>query len=147
MKYRVWNKSRCAVVGIKTRNNQEFLIYRNSFIDLDEDDILYLNSWCTLFKRGYLTIENPSDELLMKMGIKKDSSIFLTDEQIRALLSGKLTSKKKEEIEKITEPEIKYKVMEIARSMELTMPWIKFLEEWSGIEYRYKDEEIGEEVD
>jgi len=92
-------------VGISLINPpREQNIRAGSFTMLDSEDIYYLDSICTLFKRGYLTIQ--SEEVKEELGYIENNEGIKTEKEIEEILKGNFL-KMKSSLGKITEPHIK----------------------------------------
>lgn len=113
-------------VGIKLMDGiQERNIRGNSFTYLDEKEIYFIDSICSLFKRGILIID--SDEINSNLGLTevKDG---VNDENLEKILKGNVM-KMKAEMKKITEKHVIDKVIQLAVKLDLPASKLKILEE------------------
>jgi hypothetical protein len=131
MKVKVFNKNKFDV-GIKLINPvREQNIKAGSFTIIDEDDVYYLDSTCTLFKRSILTIENV--EINEQLGYVESLPLSKSDQEIQDMIKGNFV-KMKSDLSKITEPHLKYAIYNVAKKManELSGAKLKFLNEYCG---------------
>jgi hypothetical protein len=114
MKVKVFNPNPFDV-GVSLINPvREQNIKGGSFTVLDPDDIYYLNSICTLFKRGHLVVEDP--EVRENLGFFEEEVTIKSKQEIEAILKGNFL-KMKAELSKITEPHLIDLVYTIAKSI------------------------------
>ena len=128
-KLRLYNKTKCNI-GIKTPSNQIGVNIRpGSFALVDDIDIEYLMSTCTLLQRGLLQVEEKKkEEVLGMMGIdESESSAFMSDEEIQKKLNsnGKTLEKW---LDTIDDPMQLDRVADIAVGMNLSLNKIKILQ-------------------
>ena len=113
MKVKVFNPNTFDV-GISLINPpREQNIKGGSFTVLEPDDIYYLNSICTLFKRGHLVIED--QEIKENLGFIETSNIK-SKQEIESILKGNFL-KMKSELNKISEPHLIDLVYNVAKSI------------------------------
>ena len=130
-KIKVFNKNKFDI-GIKLINPvREQNIKAGSFTIIEDDDVYYLDSICTLFKRCMLTIEDST--IIEGLNMSEQQVMIKTDEEIIAILKGNF-AKMKSELSKITEPHLKDAVYQISKpiSSELSGGKLKFLSEYCG---------------
>src|SRR5690625_373807 len=98
-------------IGIRLENpSRELNIRANTYISMNEEDILYTNSVSTLFLSGQLYVE--SQDLLEEMGyIEKNPNSIGKDEIKEILKSG--NSRIKREFSKLTEQHAVRKVITV----------------------------------
>lgn len=129
-KLRLYNKTKFNI-GIKTPTNQIGLNIRpNSFTLVDEVDIEYLMSTCTLLQRGLLQVEEKKkEEVLGMMGIdEREASAFMSDEEIQKKLSANGKTMEKW-LNTITDPMQLDRIADIAVGMNLSLSKIRILQE------------------
>jgi arginine deiminase len=132
-KLKVFNRNKFDI-GVKLINPiREQNIKAGSFSILEEDDIYYLDTICTLFKRGMLVVEDK--QVVENLGIVEVHENSKTDEEIIAILKGNFL-KMKSELAKIREPHLIDAVYNIAKSIggELSGSKLKYLAEFCGKE-------------
>lgn len=148
MKHKVFNNNPFSV-GIKFENDRgrEVVIKGKkpqakaaSFVMLEEDDILYVDSVSSLFSNGVIYIDD--QDMLEKMGYIEKNPNTISDEDIEKLLKAKNPSLKKE-IKEITAPHAQDKVIEHAKKMDLPQSKIKILEDEFG---KKIFEELGDDI-
>ena len=134
MKVKVFNKNKFNV-GIRLINPlREMNIIAGSFVNLEEDDIYYLNTICTLFQRGMLTIENKEENNVVNenLGFSEPNPNFKSEDEIEDILSITNFQKMKKELSLITEPHVIDAVYRVAkRNMDsMTGAKLKFISEF-----------------
>lgn len=132
MKHKVYNKNKFNI-GIRLINpTREQNIIAGSFAMLDDDDIYYLNTICTLFKRGMLVLDD--DEVNTNLGFVESNPNCKSDDDIKEILKTPNILKMKKELSTITEPHIKDAVFRIAKSMadSMTISKLKCISEFCG---------------
>lgn len=132
-KIKVWNRNKFDI-GVKLINPiREQNIKCGSFTILEEDDVYYLDTICTLFKRGMLVIED--EQIKENLGFIEINENIKTDEEIIQILKSNV-NKMKSELKKIEEPHIIDAVYNIAKNIggELSGAKLKFLSEFCGKE-------------
>ena len=130
-KVKVYNRNKFDI-GIKLINPmREQNIKAGSFTILDEDDVYYLDTICTLFKRGMLVIE--SVEVKTNLNMVEENPNVVNEEEMLKILKGNFLKMKKD-LEKITEPHTKDFIYQLARkhSGELNGSKLKLLSEFCG---------------
>jgi hypothetical protein len=130
-KVKVFNKNKFDV-GIRLINPQrEQNIKAGSFTIIDEEDVYYLDSISTIFKRGILVVDN--DVINENIGCTSVKESILSDSEIITLLRLSFT-KMKQELSKIVEPHIIDSVYRVAKVyiLELSGAKIKYLTEFTG---------------
>lgn len=129
-KLRLYNKTKFNI-GIVTPTNQLGINIRpGSFTLVDENDIEYLMSTCTLLQRGWLQVEEKKkEEVLGMMGIDAhETSAFMSDAEIQKKLSG--TAKNLEKwLDTVTDQMQLDRIADVAIGMNLSMSKIKILQE------------------
>ena len=110
MRHKVYNNNDYNI-GIRLENpSRELNIRANTYISMNEEDILYTNSVSTLFSSGQLYVE--SQDLLEEMGyIEKNPNSIGKDEIKEILKSG--NSRIKREFSKLTEQHAVRKVITV----------------------------------
>lgn len=134
VRYRIWNKNKYDV-GIRLLNNIEINIKPNSFYSVDEDNLIFLNSVCNLFKDFTLNIEDKEAREIL--GIEKQSLDTFDDEIILQCLNESF-DEMKAKFSSIDNTNIKYKIFDIARSIS---------DDLSGRKLKYLAELCGKEVE
>lgn len=128
-KIKVYNKMKFNI-GIKTPENQLGINIRpGSFTVLDESDIEYLMSTCTLLQRGWLQVEEKHEpEVLEKLGIEKaEAAAFMTDEEIQKKLGGNIKAMEKW-LNGINDPVELNRIADIAVEQNLSLGKIKLIQ-------------------
>lgn len=128
-KIKVYNKMKFNI-GIKTPENQNGINIRpGSFTVLDENDIEYLMSTCTLLQRGWLQVEEKHEpEVLEKLGIEKaEAAAFMTDEEIQKKLGGNIKAMEKW-LNGIDDPVELNRIADIAVEQNLSLGKIKLIQ-------------------
>ena len=128
-KIKVYNKMKFNI-GIKTPENQNGINIRpGSFTVLDENDIEYLMSTCTLLQLGWLQVEEKHEpEVLEKLGIEKaESAAFMTDEEIQKKLGGNIKAMEKW-LNGINDPVELNRIADIAVEQNLSLGKIKLIQ-------------------
>lgn len=132
-KYKVENKNGFAV-GIKLNNpDREQNIMPKSFAKLTIDEIAYVDSISTLFKRGMLTVDD--DDINEMLGYVEKNPNIIDEESIEKIIKGNINTMKKE-ISKLTEEFAKGKVMSVVKKCgsDLSVAKIKWLKQFFGKE-------------
>ena len=130
-KVKVFNKNKFDI-GINLINPiREQNIKAGSFTIVDEDDVYYLDSICTLFKKGMLVIEKP--EVKETLGIVEDNPNIISDKEIEELLLGNFIKMRKD-LSEITEVHVINNIHSIACKVanNLSGAKIKFLNNYCG---------------
>lgn len=129
-------------VGIRFENeiNREITVRAKSFVLMDENDILYVDSVSKLIRNGILVVEN--DELMQKMGYMEKSPNAITDEEIGKIFKLPV-NKLKLELEKIDSKHAIDKIAHIAKSADLPQSKLKVIKEVLNVEIF---EEIDQEI-
>lgn len=120
-------------IGIRFENeaNREITVRPKSFVMMQENDILYVDSVSKLIREGKLVVE--SDELMQKMGYTEKSPNAITQEEIEKLF--KLPANKlKTELEKIDSKHAIDKVAHVAKTADLPQSKLKVVKEVFKIE-------------
>jgi hypothetical protein len=126
MKVKVFNRNKFDV-GVKLINPiREQNIKAGSFTIIEEDDIYYLDTICSLFRRGMLVIDN--EEIKANLGYVESNEGIKTDEEIINILKSSFNVMKTK-LEKIVEPHVIDVVYNITKSMgnELSGQKLKYL--------------------
>lgn len=128
VRYRIWNKNKYDV-GVRLLNNIEINIRPNSFYSVDEDNLIFLNSVCSLFKDFTLTIEDKNAREIL--GIEKQVFDTFDDEIILQCLNESF-DEMKAKFSLIDNANVKYKIFDMARSIseDLTGKKLKYLAEF-----------------
>jgi len=141
-KVKMFNKNRFDI-GISLINpSREQNIRAGSFTIVEEDDVYYLDTICTLLKRGMLVVEN--EEVNINLGIMDKNPNVVNEVEMLKTLRGNFLKMKKD-LEIITEPHTKNAIYSLARSIsgELSGAKLRFLGEFCGREILI--DEINEE--
>lgn len=121
-------------IGISLINPpREQNIKAGSFTMLDSEDIYYLDSICTLFKRGYLSIQ--SEEIKEELGYIENNESIKTEQEIEEILKGNFI-KMKSALNKITEPHMIDLVYNVSKKVydELSGSKLKFISQFCNKE-------------
>lgn len=97
---------------------------------MTKDDIDYVSSVSSLFRKGLLRVEAPAEkEVMMGIGVNVDTDPnFIDEADIRKNLS--LSARNMEKwLDGITEPHVLDRIYDTAMSMNLNMSKIKVLKE------------------
>lgn len=129
IKYKVWNENKYdhGIVypdGVRNQN-----VKPGSFALLTEDEIYFINSISRTFSGKHLTVKE--QHILENLGLATPESKAFSDLEIIELLKGN-PMKMKKELGKITENNQKYRVYDIAKTLDLPASKIKFIEEFTG---------------
>jgi hypothetical protein len=117
-------------VGVKLMDGiRSINIRHGAFTMLDENEVYYINQVSGLFKRKMLVVED--EDVVQNMGFAPDEAKNLTDDEIATLLKGNHLKMKKE-LEKITEPHIKDRVYNIAKTLDLSASKLKIISDFVG---------------
>lgn len=130
-KVKIVNKNKFDV-GVKLINPvREQNIKAGSFAIVEEDDVFYLDSISTLFKKGVLVVE--SEKVNIDLGIVEKNPNAKTEGEIATLLKGNFLKMKKE-LSFITEPYAKDLVYFVAKSVaqDLNGLKLKYISEFCG---------------
>ena len=100
-----------------------------SFILMDEDEIYFLHSISRAFSGKHLNVKE--QHILENMGLAEPEDKAFTEEELINILKGN-NLKMQKELEKITEENQKYRVYDIAKTLDLPASKIKFIEEFTG---------------
>lgn len=108
------------------------------YIPIPEDEVDYINSTSSIFKRKMLVIE--SSEKNEDLGYSTDTVANFTDSEIEELVKGHL-NKIKSVLANEKEKHVIDRVINIARNVEdLSLNKVKYFEDWSGYQFRLIDE-------
>jgi hypothetical protein len=132
-KVKVWNRTKGLHHFVFSDGKRVFPIAPGGFTKVPLDEIYYVNSTSKSFSKGLLEIDSEEKELLEELGYAKRSPNVFTPQEIKDLLSRNLDKKTKEILSQITERHAKDKLIEVARTMDLTHTKIKFIEEITGM--------------
>jgi hypothetical protein len=130
-KVKVFNRNKFDI-GVKLMNPvREQNIKAGSFTIMDEDDVYYLDTICTLFKRAMLVIDN--EEVNTELGFVEKNPNTKTDSEIKTILNGNFLKMKKE-LSLITEPHTIDLVYNTARSIAKDMSGtkLKYISQYCG---------------
>jgi len=131
-KVKVFNRNKFDI-GVKLINPvREQNIKSGSFTIMDEDDIYYLDTICTLFKRGMLVVDD--ENVNLQLGFMEKSSNIKTEDEIKNILTGNFLKMKKD-LSLITEAHTKDLVYNVAKSIgnELSGSKLKYIAEFCGM--------------
>lgn len=113
------------------------------YLNVPEEEVDYINSTSSLFKRKILVIED--EDKNEDLGYDSNGVANYTNEEIKELLKGHL-NKIKSVLADESEKHVIDRVIAVAREDDsLNVNKVKFLEEWSGYEFRLLDK--AEEID
>lgn len=124
---RIYNPQKFTV-GIVTQDKPlGIAIKPGSFAIISEDDVSYIASVSSIFRRGVLRLDEDNNDLLMGIGINVAKEVNYCDEEdIRKKLSG--TAKALGEwLDNIHEDYILDKIFDVAKEMNLPASKIKVL--------------------
>lgn len=108
------------------------------YLSIPEEEIDYINSTSSVFKRKILIIEN--EEKNEDLGYDTNTVANFSDDEIRELIKGHL-NKIKSVLANEKEKHVIDRVIAIAREFEdLSLNKVRFLEEWSGYQFKLMDE-------
>lgn len=126
-------------VGLNFMDNiRSAVVPPKGYLMVPEDEVDYINSTSSLFRRKILIIE--SEEKNEDLGYNKNSVANYTDDEIRELVKGHL-NKIKSVLVNEKEKHVIDRVISIARENdELAMSKVKYFEEWSGYQFRLPDD-------
>lgn len=131
-KVKVFNRNKFDI-GIKLMNPiREQNIKAGSFTVIDEDDVYYLNTICTLFRTGKLVVE--SIEVNDNLGFTEKNPNSITEAEIVIILKNGNFLKMKKELSMIVEPHAIALVYQTAKNManELSGAKLKYLSGFCG---------------
>jgi hypothetical protein len=119
------------MVGIRLMDGvRELAVPPGASILIDKDEVYFLNSFCKLFSKKHLVIEDNSINEELGYAVKTVDSF--TDQEFETLLKGSI-SKIKKELEGIEEKHITDRVIAVAKNIDdIAQNKLKFLAEWSG---------------
>lgn len=133
MKYKVINNNKFGV-GIRLENPvRELSIKADTYIMMEEDDILYTNSVSKLFEKGVIYVED--QDMLEKMGYIEKNPNTISEKEIEEIL--KLSNAKlKKEIAQITEDHAISKVISVIKEgkVDLSQSKIKIIDDALNID-------------
>jgi len=140
-KVKVLNNNKFDVgVKIDIGAPRSFSIKSKSFAYLQEDEVLFLDSSCRLFRDGFLRIEDA--EVKESMGQVEENPNDVTDEEIEQLLTGNI-KKMEKELKLLTALHAKNRVIEKAKELDLTAGKLKVIKEVLGVDvFEVVSEEI-----
>lgn len=146
MKYKVYNNNGFNV-GIRLENPvREISLKANTFVVMEEEDILYTNSVSKLFSKGVIFVEE--QDMLEKMGYIEKNPNSISEKEIEEIL--KLgNAKLKKEIAQITEDHARSKVISVIQNgkVDLSQSKIKIIEDALDIDINSILKEIESEVE
>jgi hypothetical protein len=132
-KYKVENRNNFAV-GITLQNPyREQNIMPMSFAKLSKDEIAYVDSISTLFKRGMLFVDD--EEINEMLGYNEVNKNIISEDEIKTLLKGNISNMKKR-FNQLDEIHAKNKVIKVLKEIgaDLTMKKVKWLKDFFGKE-------------
>ena len=104
-------------------------IKAGSFCLVNQDELNYLASICTLLQDGILTVDKEHVEAMKEIGIDPETDPnFISDEEIRKKLSGTV-KKLREWLETVDKGHILDRIYDVAISMNLSADKLKVLME------------------
>lgn len=123
--------------GIRTQN-----VKPGSFVMLTEDEIYYLHSISRLFKKGALTTSEKHININLGLIENEDEDFknynALTEAEVEEILNLPI-SKMSQELENIEEDHIKFRVFEIAKTLDLPVSKLKEVEHYTGRKFDLED--------
>ena len=131
-KVKVFNRNKFDI-GVKLINPiREQNIKAGSFTIMDEDDVYYLDTVCTLFKRGMLVVDD--EEINTQLGFMEKNPNIKTEVEIKKVLTGNI-QKMKKDLSLITAPHLKDLVYNVAKSIgkDLSGSKLKHIAEFCGV--------------
>jgi hypothetical protein len=107
-------------------------IKAGSFTVIDEDDVYYLDTICSLFRKGKLVVED--EKVLINLGITEKNPNTITGNDIIAILKNGNFLKMKKELSEINEPHAIALIYQIAKNManELSGAKLKYISGFCG---------------
>jgi hypothetical protein len=122
-------------IGFTLENpHRDVNIKPGSFAIVSEDDVYFLNSTCSLLKKGRLFVESENiEEVNRNLGFEDEKPVILNKDEILELIQGNFL-KMKSGLEKYKEPYEIGSIYQIAKDNveNLTGGKIKFLNEFCG---------------
>jgi hypothetical protein len=124
-------------IGIKLINPvREQNIKAGSFTIVDEDDVYYLDTVCTLIKRGMLIVDAEKtkvQEINTNLGFVEQNPNIKSDQELETIIKGNYLKMKKE-LSYISEPHIIDAVYRVAVKLasELNGGKLKYLSDYCG---------------
>lgn len=120
-------------VGVKVDvgTPKSFTVKSKSFVYLQEDEIMYVDSTSRSFRDGFLRIED--EEVKENMGQIGDNPNDITDDEIEKLLNGHLKTMEKG-LKELTALHAKNRVVEKAKTLDLTAGKLKIIKEVLGVD-------------
>lgn len=130
-KVKVFNRNKFNVGIILMDGIRQMNINPNSFVIIDEDEVYYINSISSLFRKSILTVED--EEVNLNLGFVEKNPNVITEQEIEELLKGNHLKMKKN-LGMLTEKHVKDRVYEVAKKIakDLTGAKLKFIEEFTG---------------
>lgn len=119
MRYKVENNNDFSV-GIRFENKpgHDIVIRPNSFVMMEEEDILYVDSVSKLFSKGVIFTEDKG--VLEKMGYVEKNPNTISKEEVKELLDSN-NSRLKSELTKITESHAIKKITDVIKDGEVDL--------------------------
>lgn len=125
---KVWNPNKFNV-GVTLFDGRTLNIVAGSFNMLTRNDILYVSTTSTLFKRGLLRVEEEAKPVLDELGIVEENNAgFMSEEEMKKKLNmsaAKLASW----MEEITDEVVLDRIAQLAKSMDLPTSKMRVVEE------------------
>lgn len=124
-KYKVFNNNNFNI-GIRYENqpNREQIIRAKSFVLMEEDDIYYVDSASTLFKKGIIFLED--EDMLEKMGYTEKNPNTISEKEIKEIFRMS-NGKMKAELKKLDAKHAFDKVIDVARKTDLPQSKLKII--------------------
>lgn len=125
---KVWNPNKFNV-GVTLFDGRTLNIVAGSFNMLTRNDILYVSTTSTLFKRGLLRVEEEAKPVLDELGIVEENNAgFMSEEEMKKKLNmsaAKLASW----MEEITDEVVLDRIAQLAKSIDLPTSKMRVVEE------------------
>lgn len=138
-KVKVFNRNKFDI-GIRLMNPvREQNIKAGSFTVVDEDDVYYLDTICSLFRKGKLVVED--ETVLNNLGITEKNPNTITETEIITILKNANFLKMKKELSEIVEPHAIALVYQTVKNManELSGAKLKYLSKFCGRDLLIED--------
>lgn len=113
-------------LSINIGSPRNVVVKAKAFVHLDQDEIYYIESTSRTFRDGFLRIEDTETKEVL--GQVEDNPNAITDEDIEKLLTGNI-QKMKKELSSITSKHAIDRVVDKAKSLDLTTGKLKIIKE------------------
>lgn len=113
-------------LSINIGSPRKTVVKAKSFIQLEQDEVYYIDSTSRTFRDGYLRIEDVETKEMM--GQAEENPNAISEEEIEKLLAGNI-QKMKKELKEITSKHAIDKVISKAKDMDLTAGKLKIIQE------------------